>query len=110
MLVEHQAVKPDLLTVFIFIEIHIVEVRAEFGIKMAVREGQADGTIGTIFDVLSRIVDIGALGKSHQKHGAAPHSRRSYGATLAQPAQALSAGEGTSSAGAEVRSTTGGHQ
>jgi hypothetical protein len=72
MLVEHQAVEPNLLTVFIFVEIRIVKVRATLGIKMAIGKGQADGTVGAVFDVLSRIVDIGALGKSHQKHSAAP--------------------------------------
>src|SRR5713101_8303086 len=72
MLVEHQAVEPDLLTIFVFIKIRIVEVRTELGVKMAIGKGQADGTIGAVFDVLSRIVDIGALGKSHQKHWATP--------------------------------------
>ena len=51
-LIEHQAVKPNFLTIFVFIEIRIVEVSAECGIKMAVGKGQADGTIGTAFDVL----------------------------------------------------------
>src|SRR5712692_3907034 len=72
MLIEHQAIKPDLLTIFVFIEIGIVEVRTELGVKMAVGKGQADGTIGTVLDILGCIVDVGALGKSHQKHGAAP--------------------------------------
>src|SRR5882672_1470438 len=72
MLIEHQAVKPDLLTIFVFIEIRIVEVRTELGVKMAVGKGQADGTIGSVFDILDCIVDVGALVKSHQKHWASP--------------------------------------
>src|SRR5262245_27820520 len=72
MLVEHQAVKPDLLTIFVFIEIRIVELSAQLGVKMAVGKGQADSTIGTVFDVFGSIVDVGAFGKSHQKHWASP--------------------------------------
>lgn len=37
---------------FVFIEIRIVEVSAACGVKMAVGKGQADGTIGTAFDIL----------------------------------------------------------
>jgi hypothetical protein len=69
MLVEHQSVEPHLFGEFVFIEILIVQVGAQLGIEMSIRESQADRAAKTITYRFFGIGYVGALGKSHYEHG-----------------------------------------
>ena len=67
-LVEHETVEPDFLAVLILVEVFVVLARADHGVEIAVGEGEANGLVGAVSDVLLGIVGVGPLGKPHQEH------------------------------------------
>ena len=72
MLVKHQAVEPHLFRILVLVQVRVVKLGADLGVKVGVGEGEAHRLVGAVENIFSGIVDVGTLGKPHQEHGIPP--------------------------------------
>src|SRR5258708_16573358 len=68
MLIEHQAVEAYLFAELVFVEVFVIQVRAERGIEVAIGKSEADGIAKAAANVFFGIGNIGSLGKPHNEH------------------------------------------
>ena len=69
MLVQHHAVEADFLAVLPLVQVVVVLVGGHRRVEVGVGKGDAVGSSGAVLHVVLGVVEVGALGKPHNKHG-----------------------------------------
>ena len=69
MLIEHQAVEAHFFAELVFVEVLVIEIRAERRIEVAIGKSEADGVAKTAVNVFFGIGNVGPFGEAHYEHG-----------------------------------------